>query len=166
MRVSGMSKHDWDGIRAAYESGLGTVAGIANEFSVSAASIYKRIEREGWRTRHSRGKLRDRKAMLKRLDGLVTREMDALEEIAASTDGKASLAERERLAKVAAGLIKLTETISVLERELNKTARAVGGLDEDKEEDDNALRQGLAKRISELCRQCTPGSSAGKSEPE
>lgn len=161
-----MAKHDWDGIRAAYESGLGTVAGIAKEFHVSAASIYKRIEREGWRTRHSRGAVRDRKAMLKRLDGLVTREMDALEELAASADGKASLAERERLAKAAAGLIKLTETISVLERELSKTAQMCDDPGENKEEDENSLRQGLAERISELCRKCTSGSGTGKPEPE
>ena len=104
--------------------------------------------------------------MLKRLDGLVAREMDALEELAASADGKASLAERERLAKAAAGLIKLTETISVLERELSKTAQMCGDPGEHKEEDENSLRQGLAERISELCRKCTSGSGTGKPEPQ
>jgi AcrR family transcriptional regulator len=159
-----MAVRDWDAIRAAYEGGCGTVAEIAARFAITPPTIYRRIESQGWRTRRARPAGVERGAMLKRLGALVSRELVRLEEATAQQQEPASLSEADRLAKVAAGLVKLLEQISGLERELEQMAQLTSRRGDNKDINDDALRERLAKRIAELCRQHAGESGADKAQ--
>ncbi len=159
-----MAVRDWDAIRAAYESGCGTVAEIAARFATTPPTIYRRIEAHGWRTRRARPAEVERGALLKRLGALVGRELERLEEASAQPQAPAALSDADRLAKVAAGLVKLLEQISGLERELEQTVQLVHGRGDNKDMNDDALRERLAKRIAELCRQHTSEGNPDKAD--
>lgn len=145
-----MARHDWAAIRQAYESGCGTVTGIAAQFGISPPSIYRRIGREGWKTRYQRPPAGERQAMLQRLKLILEREVAALEGCLDEMTAPLPLAEAERLAKVAGALVKLLETVTSLELELEKLVQRAADGDAGAEEDDDELRQSLAARIAAL----------------
>ena len=157
---------DWTGIREAYEERRLKVTEIARKFGVAQATIYRRIDEEDWERRHAGATWTKRRAMLRRLGKLVSRELTALEESAQAADEEASLADRERLAKVAAGLVKLMESIAALEAELERTRQAARASAERTGDDDDTLRHRIAQRIIALCSEAPPETDAGPAGPQ
>jgi hypothetical protein len=153
---------DWTVIRKAYEGRKLKVTEIAVKFAVAPATIYRRIDEENWERRHAGSSRAKRRTMLRRLGKLVSRELEALEETAQAAGQGASLADRERLAKVAAGLVKLMESIAGLEAELERTRQAARTSREIGSGDDDALRQRIAQRIIALCSEAPPEADTGK----
>ena len=156
---------DWAAIRETYEGRKLKVTEIAAAFGVSAPTIYRRIEDEDWQRRHNGRQDAKRRGMLRRLGNLVSRELTVLEESAQAGVEDLSLTDRERLAKVAAGLVKLMESIAALEAELNRAAearRAARGERGTRNIDDDTRRQSLAERIHRLCDERLAAGSAAK----
>lgn len=156
---------DWAAIREAYEGRELKVTEIARAFKVSAPTIYRRIEEEDWHRRHNGSQGSKRRSMLRRLGNLVSRELTVLEESAQTGVEDLSLVDRERLAKVAAGLVKLMESIAALEAELNRAAearRAARGERGTRNIDDDTRRQNLAERIHRLCDERLAAGGASK----
>lgn len=157
---------DWTGIREAYEERRLKVTEIARKFGVAQATIYRRIDEEDWERRHAGATWTKRRAMLRRLGKLVSRELTALEQSAQAVDEEASLTDRERLAKVAAGLVKLMESIAALEAELERTRQAARASAERTGDDDDTLRHRIAQRIIALCSEAPPETDAGPAGPQ
>jgi len=152
---------DWAAIREAYEDRKLKVTEIAAQFGVAPATIYRRIDDEDWERRHAGGLRAKRRAMVRRLGKLVSRELTALEESAQATGQDASLADRERLAKVAAGLVKLMESITALEAELERTKQATRTSNDRSGVDDDTLRRRIAQRIIALCSEAPAEADTG-----
>ncbi len=139
---------------------------IARKFGVNQATIYRRIDEEDWERRHSGGARARRRATLRRLGKLVSRELEALEDAAQTAGQAASLADRERLAKVAAGLVKLMESITALETELERTKQSARNSTGHSDGDDDELRQRIARRIIALCSETPPEADPGPAGPQ
>lgn len=157
---------DWAAIRDAYEDRKLKVSEIARTFGVSQQSIYRRIDGQDWERRHAGAAIAKRRAAIRRLSRLVSRELTALEAAANAAGPDAPLADRERLAKVAAGLVKLMESITALEAELERTRQAARNAGERSGEDDDTLRQRIAERILALCAERSVDAGAGKAGRE
>lgn len=142
---------DWAAIREAYEGRELKVTEIARTYGVSPPTIYRRIEDQEWQRRHAGRSDVKRRTLLRRLGNLVSSELSVLEESAQAGPQDRSLADRERLAKVAAGLVKLMESIAALEAELERARLAARKSRERPDQDDDTRRQSLAERIHRLC---------------
>ena len=70
---------DWAAIRDAYEDRKLKVSEIARTFGVSQQSIYRPIDGQDWERRHAGAAIAKRRAAIRRLSRLVSRELTALE---------------------------------------------------------------------------------------
>lgn len=145
-----MTKVNWAQVRAAYEENAEPVLKVAERFSITGTSLYKRIELEGWNMRRRRKPARQNKATLVRLWRIVTREIDLLEQDMRTDSSILPLAERGRLMKAMTGLLKLMAAIADLEQRFKKISEQVDGEAKTSSGDDDAMRESIAQRIDGL----------------
>lgn len=146
-----MSKNaDWLNIRAAYEGGELSVTSILKHYNISSKTLYKRAEAEAWQTRRVRTPKKANLATLTRLRSIVSSEIEQLEHDIVFTQEVLPLADRERVTKVMAGLIKLLEGIADLEGRLEAVAGQSVIKNSSTGPDEDTLRKRLAERIAGL----------------
>jgi hypothetical protein len=146
-------QNTWMQIRAAYEGSREPVHKIARRYRVGLKTIYKRIELEGWRTRNINARTTNNLATLARLRRMVVTEVDLVEKDLSGSEGLLPLADRERLTKVMAGVIKLMEGIADLEQRFNKISEDMHADTEQSNLDDDAMRESIAQRIDRMRKQ-------------
>jgi len=149
---------DWTAIRAAYESGEGSVEGLCKTHGVAKTALYIRRRRERWALRN-RVDSSNPATRGNRRRVMVARFFEALEqqihEIESSLQREAAQADtsatsRERAARTLSSLVRTLEKLFELDTSADPAAEA---RKEAAHRDIEGLRQALAERIARLGRE-------------
>ena len=169
---------DWNEVRRLYLETDTPIAVITKRFGFSAATLYRRIERNGWLLRTKRGKSDhkrkspafertnitsasdfatlshvppDRGVMVARLYSVLDQQMrDLQERLAASGGDVPHAAEAERDARTLSTLARLLERLTEMERSDTEQDQPVGAPDDEPPKDIDAFRNELTQRLNEL----------------
>ena len=141
---------DWQAVRAGYEDPTVSLARLCRDFGLHRTSLNRRAAREGWvrsTPRPGRGDASPR-TLAGRLRRVVSRQIEHLEQAALAPAKGSALAAGERVAKVAAGLVKVLEQLAQLE---GTAGRRRPGPDKDiAEPDEHHMREQIARRLEAL----------------
>ena len=148
---------DWGAVRAAYESGQGTIKNIAEHFSVTVHAISYRAKKEKWRRRRKpqsqKPKRKSQNSVIQRLYRTIDRKLAQLE-AHMTTDDDLTIADHERETRALGQLIRNFEKVSGLEADQHGSKhKKIRKSDDDTEVaavDPERLRNELAERILRL----------------
>lgn len=149
---------DWNAVRAAYESGKGSVDGLCKKFRVAKTALYRRRRHENWLPRN-RADGRGKATKPNRRRNMVARFFEALElqmrDIEINLKDEAdpsdtSATSRERDARTLSSLVRTLEKLFELDTGADPAAIA---RKEAAHRDIEGYRQALAERIARLGRE-------------
>lgn len=133
---------DWAAVRADYESGEGTVAGISARHGITPSALNWRVRRQLWTPRY-RGKGLSRPQIIDRMFRLLERQIIQLEQDMKETGEK----EVAVLGKLATTLEKLIEIDKAESAKMSGSSKSPA-----QHKDMEELRNKLAQRLAQLRR--------------
>ncbi|KAB7741610.1 hypothetical protein F2P47_04195 [Parvibaculum sedimenti] len=157
---------DWAKIRAAYEDPAVPLSGTAKVAGVNAQTLIARARREGWRARtpapakpapaaELTGAAMKPSSLATRLKRLIAREIEAIE---GESTKKREAAEKERDARRLSSLVRSLEKLKDMKSGKEKT-------DKKKDEDGDALRTELQRRLARLAAAANADGVSDESQP-
>lgn len=152
-------------IRAAYEDISVPLSETAKAAGVSAQALVARARREGWRSRtpmpvkpapaaELTGAAMKPSSLATRLKRLIAREIEAIE---GESTKKREAAEKERDARRLSSLVRSLEKLKDMKSGKDKTDRK-------KDEDGDALRTELQRRLSRIAAAADEGGVSGDAQ--
>ncbi len=156
---------DWAKIRAAYEDVSVPLADTAKAAGVNRQALIARARREGWRARTAppkppgpsaelTGAAMKPSSLATRLKRLIAREIEAIE---GESTKKREASEKERDARRLSSLVRSLEKLKDMKSGKEKT-------DKKKDEDGDALRTELQRRLARLAAAAVESDVSGDAQ--